>query len=110
MCTYCGQEEAGYIPDGVLGPTCGTCQEEASDFGVEFVDRRRMTRFPLFPESHHWRTTRKSASSIPPTLLAGDSDTRLPLGPFPYLDQRVVHTALAQGRGGGPAERGDGRV
>ena len=45
MCTYCGQEEAGYIPDGMLGPTCGTCCDELREFGEEFADRRRRTRF-----------------------------------------------------------------
>ena len=45
MCTYCGQEEAGYIPDGMLGPTCGTCMDEALEFGEEFIDRKRRTRF-----------------------------------------------------------------
>ena len=45
MCVYCDQEEAGYIPDGLLGFTCGTCMDECSDFGIEFLDRKRMTRF-----------------------------------------------------------------
>ena len=45
MCFYCNQEEAGYIPDGLLGPTCGTCQDDAFQFGIDFIDRRRQTRF-----------------------------------------------------------------
>ena len=45
MCCYCNQEEAGYIPDGLLGPTCGTCQDDAFQFGIDFIDRRRQTRF-----------------------------------------------------------------
>ena len=45
MCVYCYQEEADYIPDGLLGFTCGTCMDECPDFGIEFLDRKRMTRF-----------------------------------------------------------------
>ena len=45
MCVYCNQEEAGYIPDGLLGFTCGTCQDECAEYGKEFLDRMRMDRF-----------------------------------------------------------------
>ena len=50
MCIYCGQEEAGYIPDGLLGPTCGTCSDLASaheteEQALECLDRLRMARF-----------------------------------------------------------------
>ena len=50
MCIYCGQEEAGYIPDGLLGPTCCTCSDLASaheteEQALECLDRLRIARF-----------------------------------------------------------------
>ena len=27
MCAYCAAEEAGYIPDGCVGPMCGSCMD-----------------------------------------------------------------------------------
>ena len=45
MCVYCNEEEAGYIPDGLLGFTCGTCMEDCATHGVGFIDRKRMDRY-----------------------------------------------------------------
>ena len=50
MCIYCGQEEAGYIPDGLLGLTCPTCMDEAAaheteEQALECLDRKRIARF-----------------------------------------------------------------
>ena len=45
MCTYCDEREAGYIPDGMLGATCGTCMDDALSHGEDFLDRRRMDRY-----------------------------------------------------------------
>ena len=50
MCIYCDQEEAGYIPDGLLGVTCGTCMDEAAahesgEQALECLDRKRIARF-----------------------------------------------------------------
>ena len=50
MCIYCGQEEAGYIPDGLLGVTCCTCMDLASaheteEQALECLDRLRIARF-----------------------------------------------------------------
>ena len=30
MCAYCDAEEAGYIPDGCVGPMCGSCMDWAA--------------------------------------------------------------------------------
>ena len=50
MCIYCDAEEAGYIPDGLLGVTCGTCMDLASaheteEQALECLDRLRIVRF-----------------------------------------------------------------
>ena len=45
MCWYCNQQEAGYIPDGLMGPTCDTCTDDWQQFGPDFIDRRRQDRF-----------------------------------------------------------------
>ena len=45
MCVYCNEEEAGYIPDGLLGFTCGTCMEDCATHGDGFIDRKRMDRY-----------------------------------------------------------------
>ena len=45
MCVYCNEEEASYIPDGLLGYTCGTCMDDAASHGEEFLDRKRMDRY-----------------------------------------------------------------
>ena len=33
MCAYCDAEEAGYIPDGCVGPMCGSCMDWAAQGG-----------------------------------------------------------------------------
>ena len=45
MCVYCDREEAGYIPDGLLGATCPVCCEDACRHGVPHIDRKRLRRF-----------------------------------------------------------------
>ena len=45
MCVYCNEEEAGYIPDGLLGFTCGTCMDDCATHGDGFIDRKRMDRY-----------------------------------------------------------------
>ena len=45
MCWYCNQQEAGYIPDGLMGPTCDACTGDWEQFGPDFLDRRRRDRF-----------------------------------------------------------------
>ena len=45
MCVYCNEEEAGYIPDGLLGFTCGTCIDDLLRHGDGFLDRKRMDRY-----------------------------------------------------------------
>ena len=45
MCVYCNEEEASYIPDGMLGCTCMTCVDDALAHGEQFLDRKRMDRY-----------------------------------------------------------------
>ena len=48
LCAYCGVREAGYIPDGCVGPMCmgkpGCCQEVGEEFGWSCIDNKRLCR------------------------------------------------------------------
>ena len=50
LCVYCGVREAGYIPDGCVGPLCFApkdvcCYDQAVIHGWSFVQRLRYERF-----------------------------------------------------------------
>ena len=45
MCAYCDEEEAGYIPDGLCGPTCGSCLDLWIAAGAKYVHLLRYHRW-----------------------------------------------------------------
>ena len=45
LCAYCGAEEAGYIPDGCVGPMCGSCMDLM--FAGGYPEQRRLQRRAL---------------------------------------------------------------
>ena len=51
MCAYCAVNEAGYIPDGCVGPTCPDCWDRTLEVLVDRrVGRWRRFRFAVQKE------------------------------------------------------------
>ena len=46
LCAYCDEEEAGYIPDGCVGPMCGSCMDLW--FAGGHPEQRRLQRRALY--------------------------------------------------------------
>ena len=47
LCAHCGVEEAGYVPDGSVGPTCDTCMFERSLEQINSLRLRRLWRMKV---------------------------------------------------------------